>query len=287
MPVPEGLKKPMHEAKESDGRTVFVVHGRNARLRQEFFSFLRAAGLDPLEWSEAVRLTGQGAPYIGEILDRAFAEAAAVIVLLTPDDEVRLSPGLLMESDGASERDWLLQPRPNVLFEAGMAFGRHPDRTILVVVGSPKPFSDVAGRHVVHLSNDVSRRIDLIDRLRQVGCSVKVQDRRDWLDTGDFSLQVPFSETQGPSRAGTDHVVPPADLSEEEVAVLSGIVRAQGPTSVGSLAEYLHAGAVEIQYQIDRLMGRGYVTDVLRRGRPPLFMPTKEGRAFVVENSLI
>ncbi len=34
------------------------------------------------------------------------------------------------------------QPRPNVLFEAGMAFGVHLKRTILVQVGNIKPISD-------------------------------------------------------------------------------------------------------------------------------------------------
>lgn len=75
-----------------DPRKVFVVHGRDDRLRRDFFSFLRALNLQPLEWSEALRLTGKASPYIGEVLDSAFDNAQAVIVLLSPDDEVRLSP---------------------------------------------------------------------------------------------------------------------------------------------------------------------------------------------------
>ena len=34
-------------------RVVFVVHGRDQNLRRSFFAFLRALGLEPLEWSEA------------------------------------------------------------------------------------------------------------------------------------------------------------------------------------------------------------------------------------------
>ncbi|MCZ7537472.1 MAG: nucleotide-binding protein [Acidimicrobiia bacterium] len=30
------------------------------------FDFLRAIGLQPIEWTQAVALTGKGSPYIGE-----------------------------------------------------------------------------------------------------------------------------------------------------------------------------------------------------------------------------
>ena len=71
-------------------REVFVVHGRNAAARDALFQFLRAIGLHPLEWTEAVRSTGKGSPYIGDILDAAFSRAHAIVVLFTPDDEARL-----------------------------------------------------------------------------------------------------------------------------------------------------------------------------------------------------
>jgi hypothetical protein len=35
-------------------RHVFVVHGRDERLRREFFAFLRALDLQPMEWSQAL-----------------------------------------------------------------------------------------------------------------------------------------------------------------------------------------------------------------------------------------
>jgi hypothetical protein len=61
---------------------VFVVHGRDDRLRQDLFDFLRALGLTPIEWAEAIKLTGKGSPYIGEILDSVFGHAQAIVVLL-------------------------------------------------------------------------------------------------------------------------------------------------------------------------------------------------------------
>jgi CAP12/Pycsar effector protein, TIR domain len=49
-------------------RRVFVVHGRNEAAREAMFRFLRALGLGPLEWSEAVALTKSGTPYVGDVL---------------------------------------------------------------------------------------------------------------------------------------------------------------------------------------------------------------------------
>ena len=42
-----------------NARKVFVVHGRNLAARDALFEFLRAVDLHPVEWSEAVQLTGK------------------------------------------------------------------------------------------------------------------------------------------------------------------------------------------------------------------------------------
>jgi predicted nucleotide-binding protein len=171
---------------QPDTRKVFVVHGRDERLRRDFFAFLRALGLAPIEWSEAVQMTGKGSPYIGEVLDAAFSAAQAVVVLLTPDDEVRLLPELSTPADPPEERVYSFQARPNVLFEAGTAFGRYPERTVLVEVGDLKRFSDVAGRHAVRLTNESRKRHDVANRLGTAGCLVSIAGA-DWLEVGDFS----------------------------------------------------------------------------------------------------
>jgi predicted nucleotide-binding protein len=168
-----------------DKRTVFVVHGRDEDIRASLFNFLRSIGLTPLEWTQAVLETGKGTPYIGEILDRAFALAQAVVVLLTPDDEGRLRAAFQVPSDPSYEFELTGQARQNVLFEAGMAFGRFPDRTILVEVGTTKPFSDIGGRHVVRLDNSISRRQDLARRLKAAGCSVDLTGT-EWHNVGTF-----------------------------------------------------------------------------------------------------
>lgn len=61
-----------------DPRRVFVVHGRNLAARDAMFSFLRAVGLQPIEWSQAVAMTGEASPYVGTILDAAFGAAQAI-----------------------------------------------------------------------------------------------------------------------------------------------------------------------------------------------------------------
>ncbi len=177
-----------------DKTQVFVVHGRNAKARDALFAFLRALGLHPLEWSEVVKATGRPAPYIGEVLDKAFSSAQAAVVLFTPDDEARLRESMRSSGDPAHETELTGQARPNVLFEAGMAVGRDENRTVLVELGSLRAFSDLAGRHTIRLDNTTQRRQELAQRLELAGCSVNLVGT-DWQKTGDFDAALP---TEGP-----------------------------------------------------------------------------------------
>lgn len=168
--------------------SVFVVHGRNEAMRRAFFSFLRAIGLQPIAWRRAIELTRKLNPYVGEILDAAFREAVAVIVLLTPDDEAKLRDEFLKPNDQKYEKKLTGQARPNVLFEAGMAMGRNPDSVVLVQVGDIRPFSYIGGRHVVRLSNGAESRQELITKLANAGCNVDASSGSDWLKEGDFHI---------------------------------------------------------------------------------------------------
>ncbi len=176
---------PMPNAIES--RNVFVVHGRNLEARNSLFRFLRSIGLRPLEWSQAIQLTGKASPFIGEILDVAFYNAQAVVILMTPDDVAQLQEQFRSPHDPPCEAQPTGQARPNVLFEAGMAMGRDPDRTVIVELGTLRPFSDIAGRHTVRLSNDSVARHELAQRLQTAGCAVDLSGR-DWHTEGDFEL---------------------------------------------------------------------------------------------------
>jgi predicted nucleotide-binding protein len=179
------VRFPMTSA--ADSRNVFVVHGRNLEARNSLFRFLRSIGLRPLEWSQAIQLTGKASPFIGEILDVAFSNAQAVVVLMTPDDVAQLQEQFRSSHDPLYESQLTGQARPNVLFEAGMAMGRNPNRTVIVELGTLRPFSDIAGRHTVRLSNDSVARHELAQRLETAGCSVDLSGR-DWHTEGDFEL---------------------------------------------------------------------------------------------------
>ena len=69
-----------------------------------------------------------------------------------------------------------------------MAMGRHPRRTVLVEMGSLRPFSDVGGRHVLRLNNSPARRQELAERLRTAGCAVELSGT-DWHTTGSFEVE--------------------------------------------------------------------------------------------------
>lgn len=171
--------------KDKKKNSVFVIHGRNEKLRKDFFSFLRSAKIEPIEWSEAVRMTKKSSPYVGEILDAAFENAQAVIVLLTPDDEVKLKEEFYSKGEPDYEKNSMGQARPNVLFEAGMAIGKNEFRTLFVQVSDVKPFSDIVGRHVIKLDNSTSRRQEIFNRLKTAGCLPDITGH-DWHTIGDF-----------------------------------------------------------------------------------------------------
>jgi predicted nucleotide-binding protein len=149
------------------------------------FDFLRALGVDPIEWPAAMSLSDSPAAYIGEIVEKGLASAQAVVVVLSGDDEARLRPELQRENDPNYERQPTPQPRPNVLFEAGLAIGSQPDRTILVQIGRIRPWSDIAGRFVLHMDNRPEQRTSLMRKLKDAGCEFGPEGV-DWLSTGDF-----------------------------------------------------------------------------------------------------
>lgn len=192
LPMPSsGRKGPRRALKKKPaqtrgrGRNVFVVHGRNDRLRLSMFRFLRSIGLKPLEWNTAIGLTRRPSPHIDEILDAAFRRAQAVVVLLSAEDQAKLIDKFVRQDDPLHDKELTGQARQNVIFEAGMAFGRYPRNTVLVQVGQIRPFSDIGGRHVVHLRNSVACRQELITKLQNAGCTVD-SSGIDWHREGDF-----------------------------------------------------------------------------------------------------
>ena len=211
----------------SDTRAVFVVPGRNQKATDALFQFLRAIDLRPLEWSSLVQSTGRSSPYIGEILNTAFSQAHAVIVLFTPDDEARLKEEFRQPDDPVYETQFTGQARPNVLFEAGMAMGRSEDRTVLVELGTLRPLTDLGGRHVIRLNNSTQRRQELAQRLRLAGCPVKL-DGTAWHHTGDFDgavQDVVPASTELPTVNSERHDVYESKVSEDARELLVDAVK--------------------------------------------------------------
>jgi predicted nucleotide-binding protein len=149
------------------------------------FDFLRALGLAPYEWQHALDQAKGNNPYVGDVIDEVMDQAQAVVVMFSPDDLVHLKENLWKPDDGPNERKPQGQARPNVLFEAGLAMGRHPLKTVLVRVGRVKAFSDVGGRHIASLGEDFDSRNDFANRLQKAGCPVN-RIGNDWAKTGVF-----------------------------------------------------------------------------------------------------
>jgi hypothetical protein len=160
-------------------RAVFVVHGRHQAARNAVFDFLRAIDLLPLEWNVVVSKTGNTAPFVFDVLKCGFQVAQAVVIILTPDEEVMLRPVF-----GTDAR---LQPRPNVLFEAGMAFMHDRGRTILLDFGCPNVMSDLRGVLTLQVEEGSEQefRIQFRQRLLDAGCPVATHGT-DWLTSGNF-----------------------------------------------------------------------------------------------------
>jgi predicted nucleotide-binding protein len=168
-------------------RRVFIVYGRDRKLYSEVCLFLRALKLEPLEWNTIVEATQRGTPTIIQILEQGFAMAQAAVVLLTPDDEARLRPHFHQEDEPEYEKNLTPQPRPNVLFEAGLALAKFPNSTILVRFDKrTRLFSDIAGVHLVDLRNDIETRAHFARRLESCGLSVD-QGTTGWQSLGDFT----------------------------------------------------------------------------------------------------
>ena len=193
LPVAAGKTKPAKRKKQTKDNSVFVVHGRDEALRRSMFEFLRALGLNPMEWEQAVHHAKGVNPDVREIIDSAMARVQAVVVLLSPDEIAYLKDHFCGKDDKATEGKPNGQARPNVLFEAGLALGAHPEKTVIVQVGKVRPFSDLAGKHLVKLTDDTGKRNDLANRLAKIGCDVS-KVGSDWMNAGTFEPTEPKSK---------------------------------------------------------------------------------------------
>lgn len=167
-------------------RDVFVIHGRDDQARTALWRWLQSIDLHPIDWEEMVATSGSAAPFLGDLLQKAFQDIQAAVVLLTPDDGAYLHPGLRGAHEPRHETETTGQARPNVLFEAGMALALYPERTVLVEIGQVRPFSDIGGRAVIKFDGGPASLQKIAGRLRNAGCAVNTNGL-DWLDPQRFA----------------------------------------------------------------------------------------------------
>ena len=142
---------------------VFIVHGRDLPAAQSLRSFLRGQGIKARLFEE-VSSKQRGARVVAEVVRAAIGRAAAVVVFLTPDERAALydsKQGRFVQG----EARW--QARPNVIFEAGWAFGIKPGATLFVSLGATSFFSDIAGHVVIRLDTSSGLR-QLLSQLRDL-----------------------------------------------------------------------------------------------------------------------
>ncbi|MCZ2807595.1 nucleotide-binding protein [Modestobacter sp. VKM Ac-2983] len=159
---------------------VFLIHGRDHQQVRVVKNLLRRLGLRIVEWEHAVARTGTPNPFIGDVVEAGLGMATAAVVLLTPDDEVRLRDELVHDGDGADEKELRYQARPNVYYEAGFADAIGRQRTVMIEIGSVKSFSDASGRHAVRYDGSPSKKKVIAERLKIAGLDVD-DAGEDWL----------------------------------------------------------------------------------------------------------
>ena len=138
----------------------FIIHGHDLDARDELAEFVRAAGLDVLHFDLADSEAGRIETILSKVLN-GIRQADVVIVLLTPDEQAALHDprtGDYMERSARNEELGGWQPRPNVLFEAGVAIGAAESKTILVKLGPVRAISDLGGVKFVDLDSDNAKQ---------------------------------------------------------------------------------------------------------------------------------
>jgi predicted nucleotide-binding protein len=179
--MPTSRARPIKTTKNN---TIFVVHGRDRRLNEDIFAFLRALGLNAVEFSQAIAEATGANPNITKVVKGALERAQGVLVMFSPDEEARLKGKFRIHGDSTRLEG---QSRLNVIFEAGIALGAHPEKTLLIEVGNVRKISDIAGMHILCLTNDATSRKELAERLRKK-LKLKVNTTGNhWLTTGDFA----------------------------------------------------------------------------------------------------
>ncbi|MBD3349895.1 MAG: hypothetical protein GF364_00235 [Candidatus Lokiarchaeota archaeon] len=171
---------------------IFVVYGRNHKLRDSMYVFLDSIGINPIKWEDAKTLAqneyGNAKPYIGQVMKTGMKISNIILVIMSPDDNVKLNPKYMKENENNKEEQWMGQSRANVLYEMGFAEALKPKETIFIKIGDQKLPSDIDGKLFFELDNSVKTRKRLTDELINLGCDIDLKRKSKWKNVGDFSV---------------------------------------------------------------------------------------------------
>ncbi len=118
------------------------------RAVKELKAFIGSCGYRSETFQDVRGSLGGGAT-IQQVIQRGLKDVAAAVVFLSPDQLTFIDP-LLRESD-REQATW--EARPNVMFEAGMAYAQAPDKTILVALRGVAMPSDLHGLDVIYFDD--------------------------------------------------------------------------------------------------------------------------------------
>lgn len=159
------------ETAKMKSKKVFVVTGRDDDLRLSIFNMLRALKLEPMEWMDVLKATGEPSAYIHDAIKKSIDEAGAVVIIMASEEKAQLIEKYWSESGDEKE---YFQPRPNVIFEAGLALGIKEEKTIILQFGDIRIFSDILGKHIVKYrgkNREMEFKNDLFHKLQMAGCN--------------------------------------------------------------------------------------------------------------------
>ncbi|MFF1559473.1 nucleotide-binding protein [Streptomyces sp. NPDC058279] len=233
---------------DSYHKQVFIVHGRDHRTRDELTKFVQALGLQVLTWedarTQATRKVRAGAPTTLEIIETGMHQCKVILVLMTPDETVELK-NEFAESEG--ERLPAEQPRPNVIFEAGLALGLYKDRTVIVETRSGRVFTDLEGINRISLAS-VSGKMGLKTQLSEL---CRVDPQHGWESVGEFSERFDVSYRAWREEERRDeHLLRPEQLSQFRKAAILPDSEENRKMHGYALVSAVHHGRKDLSYWI-------------------------------------
>lgn len=167
----------------SNHRRIFLVHGRNHKLRDKVHRLLTEGfGLEVVGWEDARERIRTERSYIYEIVMSGIEMSHLTLVLFSDDEQIVLRNKFKSGQEKVDKRE-RRQARANVFIEAGYAMGVRPRRTLFLEwpentkVHFETP-SDFAGIHSIRFDESASKREVLRRRLESARCLLTV--KADW-----------------------------------------------------------------------------------------------------------